>query len=179
MVELVVVLLLVGVLGAIGASRFFDNAAYDNRSYADQVKTLIRYAQKLAISQNGTVFVRATPNSFALCSNRSCNDATKIAAPAGTNSGSKPTQTYCLNDAGSVSASWMCVGRPASVSVAVNPARPEFGANGVFYFDGLGRPYNTADTALGKSTFTSLTLNFNGGANNLALTINAETGYVQ
>ncbi|TFW22393.1 pilus assembly FimT family protein [Duganella callida] len=178
MVELVVVLLLVGILAAIGMTRFFDNAAFENRAYADQVKTILRYAQKLAVGRNGPVFVRATPNFLAVCSSAACDDANKIPAPGGGNSASKATRTYCLNAAGNAAGGWMCEGRPGSVTVAANGAAASFGANGGFYFDGLGRPYNLNDAGI-TSTFATMTLRFTSGVNTATVIVNAESGYVQ
>ena len=57
MVELVTVIVVMGILGAIAASRFFDGDTFAGRAYSDQVKSVIRYAQKLAIAQNRRVFV--------------------------------------------------------------------------------------------------------------------------
>jgi len=45
MVELVTVMVVIGILGAIGASRFFDNNTFAGRAYADQAKSVVRYAQ--------------------------------------------------------------------------------------------------------------------------------------
>ena len=59
MVELIVMLVLIGILGTIAGSRFYDTQVFEARTYADQAKALIRYAQKLAISQNRNVFVRS------------------------------------------------------------------------------------------------------------------------
>lgn len=178
MIELVVVIVLVGVLGGIGYARFADTRGFANRSYADQARAVIRYAQKLAIMQNRPVFVRAQPAGFAVCFDNACSNAASLAsAPGGGNSGSAATRAYCTL-AGAYVANWMCEARPdASVAVTAESVRPEFGANGVFFFDALGRPYNRND-ALGASTFTRMTLTVaNGGATN-AIVIEAETGYV-
>jgi MSHA pilin protein MshC len=174
LVELITVIVLVGVLGAIGASRFFDNAVFESRDYADQVKSLIRYAQKLAIAQNREVFVRADGNSFAVCTQSACGAANIIVAPGG-NSGSRGTRARCLVN-GSYSAAWMCEGRPDNVAIAANPT---VGTAGVFYFDALGRPYNSADLVGSPSTFAQTVFTFTSGANRFQITIWPETGYVQ
>jgi MSHA pilin protein MshC len=168
MIELVTVIVLIGVLGAIGASRFFDNRAFENRAYADQAKAIIRYAQKLAITQNRAVFVRSDGNSFAVCAASACATADQVVAPGGSNSGSAATRSFCQ-----ASASWMCEGRPTNVAVSANPT-----TNGMFYFDALGRPYNGND-AIGSSTFQKMTLTFSSGGNSARIVIWPETGYVQ
>lgn len=173
MIELVVVILLVGILGAIGASRFFDNSAFENRAYADQAKTIIRYAQKLAIAQNRFMYVRSDGDSFAICSAPGCAAGTLIPAPSGSNSGSAATRNFCQQNS-----TWMCEGRPTNVTVTAGAARPEFGANGYFYFDALGRPYNKVSATGVISSLTPMTLTFTSGGNSMQLTIEQETGYV-
>jgi MSHA pilin protein MshC len=179
-VELITVMVVIGILGAIGFARFADNTVFENRAYADQVKTLIRYAQKLAIAQNRQVFVRSGPAGFAVCFQLGCGNAAALAAaPGGSNSGSAATRAYCiLNNA--YIANWMCEARPGANMVvgAGNPARNEFvDATGYFYFDSMGRPYNR-DDALGASTFLGMTLSFTSGASNRLVVIEPETGYV-
>ena len=173
MVELVVVIVVMGILGAIGASRFFDGDTFAGRAYSDQAKSLIRYAQKLAIAQNRQVFVVATPASFAVCFTFNCNNAAALAfAPGGSNSGSTATRAACtLNN--TYVANWMCEGTPANVAVVGTPA------NGIFSFDRMGRPLNY-DVALGLSSSfgAPLTLTFTSGASLYRLTVQAETGYV-
>jgi MSHA pilin protein MshC len=39
-IELVTVLIVVGIVGAIGVGRFFDNRVFENRAYADQAKAI-------------------------------------------------------------------------------------------------------------------------------------------
>ncbi|MHA4871177.1 pilus assembly FimT family protein [Duganella sp. PWIR1] len=176
-VELITVMVLIGILGAIGYGRFADTATFSNRAYADQVKSLIRYAQKLAITQNRPVFVRSQPGGFAVCFANTCPNAGLARAPGGSNSGSAGTRTFCrLNNF--YIANWMCEGRPnANLVVTADSVRNEFGAAGVFSFDGLGRPYNAND-AIGASTFTRMVLTFTQGTNVSSITIEPDTGYV-
>jgi MSHA pilin protein MshC len=174
MIELIVVIILVGILGAIGASRFFDNTVFENRAYADQAKTIIRYAQKLAIAQNRFMYVRSDGNSFAVCSTPTCDTGTLIPAPSGSNSGSAATRNFCQQNT-----TWMCEGRPTNVVLSVKGgARPELGASGYFYFDALGRPYNKISATGVVSLLTPMTVIFTDGVNSTELTIEQETGYV-
>lgn len=167
-IELVTVIILVGILGAVGASRFFDNTAFDNRAYADQARSIIRYAQKTAIAQNRPIFVRANGDSFAVCSAAACGAGTLIAPPSGTSSGSSGTRTYCQQN-NTYSANWLCEGRPSGVAIS--------GAKSLF-FDALGRPYNSTDSGT-VSTFTQTTMTFTSGGNSAQIVIAPETGYVQ
>jgi MSHA pilin protein MshC len=174
MIELVVVIVLVGILGAIGASRFFDNTAFENRAYADQAKSIIRYAQRLAIAQNRFMYVRSDGNSFAVCSTPSCAAGSLITSPAGNNSGSAVTKANCQQNT-----TWMCEGRPANVSVTAEAVRPELGAGGYFSFDALGRPYNRVNAAGATTPLNQMTLTFTSGGNSTQIVIWPETGYVQ
>ena len=173
MIELITVIVLIGILGGIGAMRFFDNTVFEGRAYADQSKSLIRYAQKLAIAQNRNVFMRSTPAGFAVCFTSGCAAAPALAlAPGGSNSGSRATQAFCSVGAVYIS-NWMCEGTPNGVVVSSNSVRNEFGNAGSFSFDGMGRPFNQNGTA-----FTQMRLTFTSGVSSFAFTIEPETGYV-
>lgn len=171
-------MVVIGILGAIGAARFFDGETFSGRAYSDQAKNLVRYAQKLAIAQNRLVFVRSTPASFAICFNANCNNAANLAfAPGGINSGSTATRAACVQ-AGNYVGSWMCEGTPANVAVAGAPA------SGVFFFDPMGRPFNIIDPSKAvdppnsASFATPMTLSFTSGTSVFQFTVEPETGYV-
>ena len=173
MVELITVMVVIGILGAIGASRFFDNNTFAGRAYSDQAKSIIRYAQKLAIAQNRQVFVVATPARLAVCFTFNCNNAAALAfAPGSGNSGSTATRAACTLSNVYV-ASWMCEGTPANMAVAGTPA------NGIFSFDRMGRPLNYDVVSNSSSGFLApLVLTFTSGASDYRLTVEVETGYV-
>lgn len=57
MVELIVVLLLVAILGAVGLPRFKSGTEVDTRGSADRLQTMFRYAQKTAIASRRNVCV--------------------------------------------------------------------------------------------------------------------------
>lgn len=179
LIELLMVMVVTGILAALGASRFFDNSAFEARDYADQAKAMIRYGQKLAIAQGRQVYVVANGNRIGLCFTSACTAADLVAPPAGENGGSANTKAQCRVGGAYVS-SWMCEGRPTAVAMATSRAA-EAGAGAAtsfFSFDAAGRPYNAADTVGGASTFqTDLTLTFTGGGS-YVVTVTAETGYV-
>ncbi|GJI87050.1 hypothetical protein RugamoR1_02130 [Rugamonas sp. R1(2021)] len=178
MIELITVIMLMGILGAIGASRFFDNQFFESRVYADQAKILFRYAQKLAIAQNREVFVRSEPAGFALCFTLGCPAGSLVPDPGGGNSGTSVTRTYCVFN-GVYVANWACVGRPGNVAAAAVPARNEFAGGAFFFFDAMGRPHNNGDAVGAASTFaTAMPITFTSGSTGFSVTIEAETGYV-
>jgi len=174
MVELVVVIVLIGILGAIGASRYFDSAAFSSRN---QAEALIRYAQKLAIAQNREIYVRARTSGFAVCSTSNCAAGSLATDPSGSNNGSSATKNECISNGVYVS-TWACIGVSSDTTVSTPVPRNEFAANGYFYFDATGRPHNNGDPVGGNSTFTLLTLNFGSSNSNFTLYVEPETGYV-
>lgn len=67
LIELVGVLAILGILAAIGLSRFADTGAFEARGFADQAAALVRYGQKLAIARHNNIFVAQRPNRLELC----------------------------------------------------------------------------------------------------------------
>jgi MSHA pilin protein MshC len=155
MVELIVVMVLIGILGAIGAARFFNRSGFDAAAFAEQSAAMLRYAQKLAIAQNRPVYVQASTQGLQFCYKNAalgaCASEDLVAAPSGSNSGGTAV--------------------PAGVSMTLSSA-----AAVSFYFNGLGRPYAGADT--GDSSFTGLTLTVKGDDLTRNISIERETGYV-
>jgi MSHA pilin protein MshC len=172
MVELITVLIVMGILGAIGASRFFDNNVFENRAYADQAKTILRYAQKLAVTGNRFIFVRTDGASFAVCTTAACGANDLITAPGGSNSGSRATRAACVRNNVYV-AGWMCEGRPGTVAVAGQAGVTAIG------FDALGRPYTVNNANVSTSLANRMDLTFTSGSNSSQIRIWPETGYVQ
>lgn len=185
MIELIMVIVLIGIIGAVVGSRFVDRQVFEARAFADQAKALIRYAQKLAIAQNRLVYVRSTPAGFAVCfdvnpaTGTVCSTAANLAqAPGGANNGTTATRAFCVFPAGGAYvANWACLGSPG-IGIASTAPRNEMAQNGYFYFDAAGRPFNSGNDVNGVSGFTRLTLNFSSGNQTATLNVEAETGYV-
>lgn len=186
MIELITVMILIGILSAVAASRYFARETFDARVYSDQAKSIMRAAQKLAVAQNRYVYVSATADRFAACLNQGCTSV--VPAPGGTNSGSSDTQARCLVS-GSFVSTWLCEGRPSTVTLSSSRTTEAGGASSFFVFDPAGRPYNAADAtgpaglpAVGQpanSSFASpLVLTFSGAGVSYTVTVEAETGYV-
>ena len=68
LVELIMVMVIVGIMAAVAAPKFFDNTAYQNRGAADQVKAALRYGQKVAIAERSNVRV-----DISTAANPACN----------------------------------------------------------------------------------------------------------
>jgi MSHA pilin protein MshC len=64
--ELITVIVIVGILSVAVLPRFFEVSAFEERGSADQVKSMLRFAQKTAIAQHANISVAistaATPD---------------------------------------------------------------------------------------------------------------------
>jgi MSHA pilin protein MshC len=179
MVELIVVMILIGILAAIGGAKFFNPTGFDTAGYAEQMRAMTRYAQKLAIAQHRNVFVVGSLDGIALCYTNSlpCPAAQVVLAPGGSNSGSGATRAFCVSG-GAYAANWYCEGRPAGVTMA-----PSSGSISPFYFNALGKPFLPPDLPPGdapslNSSFATTSFNFSGDGVSIPVTIYQETGYV-
>lgn len=107
--ELVVVIVIATILSAFAISRI-NVASFDTEGFANRAAAMVRYAQRIAISQRRTVWVVISGNTLSLCYTTAACGGGAVQEPPGTN-------------AFSYSA-------PSGVTLA--------GAN--FSFDALGRP---------------------------------------
>ncbi len=78
-VELVLVIVIVAILGSVAGPRFFDNVAFDERAYSDELAVSIRYAQKVAVASGCRVRVTIAADGYSLSQQSSqaghCNPA--------------------------------------------------------------------------------------------------------
>jgi MSHA pilin protein MshC len=65
LVELATSIVIVGILGAVAAPRMFDNNAFNDRGYTDEIASSLRYAQKIAIASQCDVQVTINANNYA------------------------------------------------------------------------------------------------------------------
>lgn len=66
LVELVLTLLVAGVIAAVAAPRMLDRSAFQTRGAAGEVRTALRYAQRLAMAENREVCVTTTSSDMTL-----------------------------------------------------------------------------------------------------------------
>lgn len=72
MVELILVIAVAGILAAVAMPRMIGRTSFDTRGFADELSATVRFAQKLAVAQRTTVFVRLTASDATLCYDAAC-----------------------------------------------------------------------------------------------------------
>lgn len=170
LVELVVVIVVLGILGAVAAGRLIDRNATDGVTYADDVGALLRHAQKVALAQNRDVWVRLNSSGIALCYSAACPVGGRVIAPSGSNSGSATTAAACRISVTDPDTAWACEAPPPGIVMATTAS---------FYFDAVGKPFAAADASpTAVSTFSTLAVSVTGGTTPRSITVEAETGYV-
>jgi len=65
-VEVVLVIAILGIIGSVAGPRFFDNTAFDERGYYDEVVSALRYAQKVAVASGCHVRVDVAASTYSL-----------------------------------------------------------------------------------------------------------------
>lgn len=103
MVELIMVIVLIGILSSVAGPRFFSTSEFDNRRFADELASSIRYAQKVAVATGCAVEIRITATAYRLgqqpaagghCNSSSTQFPTPVLLPTGQRTeGSAPSGT--------------------------------------------------------------------------------------
>lgn len=164
LVELIVVMIIIGILGAVGAARFFDRGGFDSNAFAEQTRAMLRFSQKLAIAQNRAVFTQLNGSTIGLCfaSAMPCPSGSMVPAVAG-NSGA----------ASCASSNWSCAAPPGTIGYAVTPSSAS-----TICFTPLGQPGLPSGANCTATGFTGAAVNITGDGTTKSVNIAAETGYV-
>ena len=117
LVELVTVIVILGVLAAVGLPRFFGTAAYENRAGVDRAVSALGFAQQQAMSRLRRIRVQAGAEALVL---HYCNSAEAVGADCA-------TSWQPLPPPGAAGAQW-----ELGVSVGI-------GGGTSLYFNALGR----------------------------------------
>ena len=139
LVELIVVILIVGILSASIAPRFFGVASYESRKATDDVFSALRYAQQMAMNRGGDIQLVLTASNFTVLR----SGGGDLRSPDGLIPYTKPF--------------------PAGVTVVPSPSDPQ-----TINFNALGQPesalgvLNTTNTTLNIGTNT-ITVEANTG----------------
>lgn len=126
MVELITVIVILGVLAAMAAPRFFDRNVFDSRGFYDEVISTLRYAQKAAIAQRRFVCVAFTASKVTLTTGSTVTCGADLTGPAG-------LAPYAVNAPGGVTLSGYAD----------------------FNFNALGRPSFTTAQSIAVSGYTT------------------------
>ena len=102
LVELVMMIVIIGILAVVALPRLTGTDVFQSRGIADQIRTALRYAQKIAIAQRGTVSANITSGAnsdcgFALVGG---NVQCQVALPAGVTVVPALPQTITFNALG-------------------------------------------------------------------------------
>jgi len=81
LVELVIVISLMGILGAIAASRMLTSQGFASRGFYDETQAVVRYAQKTAIAWRRTITVCISATDVSAISNANCASPTYVPHP--------------------------------------------------------------------------------------------------
>lgn len=127
LVELIMTIVIVGILSAVVAPRFFDTNVFQSRGFADQVQASLRYAQKIAIAQRRFVCVAFTSSTVSLSTGASAACGTPLPSLTGTGN-------YVITSPAS------------SITISPVPATLDF--------NGLGRPNAPTTVTAGGVTIT-------------------------
>lgn len=153
-------MIVIGILSAVGAARFFDRRGFDANAFAEQTRAMLRFGQKLAIGQNRAVYTQLNGSTIALCfvGTAPCPAASQV--PATGNGSCTP-------------GSWYCAAPPGSIVYGVAPSSAS-----TICFNALGQPGLLSGSACATVGFTGATVNITGDGNTTAVNVAAETGYV-
>ena len=125
LVELVVTLIVVGIMAYTALPRFEGLGAFDGAGAADQLRSILRYAQKTAVAQRRNVSVSYAGNAASICSytgttmpcSADCTGKIPIAPPGGRFQPAKSAP---------YSSDFLCfdaVGRPYDSTGLLSPSR--------------------------------------------------------
>jgi MSHA pilin protein MshC len=140
LVELIVVIVIIGIVAAFAAPRFFDDRTFLQRGYYEELMAALKYSQKLAVASGCRVRVVIDDAGYA---------ARQQAAPAGT---CTPADTAWLMNVALADGEVLVGSMPFGVTVS--PVTLTFDALGS---TDLGRD---RDIAVGPFTFTVRTSGF-------------------
>jgi MSHA pilin protein MshC len=82
LIELVVVITILGVIAAVAGPRFFNTQPFNQRGYADEIATAMRYSQKVAVGSGCNVRLVITTAGYSamqqVAAGNGCNTASAV-----------------------------------------------------------------------------------------------------
>src|SRR5438045_6248357 len=81
LIELVIVIVLTGILGAVAASRLLTPQGFASRGFYDEAQAVVRFAQKTAIAWRRTILVCVSATDVSAISSDDCSARTPTYVP--------------------------------------------------------------------------------------------------
>jgi MSHA pilin protein MshC len=117
LIESVTVMVILAILGAYALPRFFDNQVFNERGYADEVASALRYAQRIATASRCPVRITLNAANYSAMQQNGCPlngvgvwgtavrrmDGTNLAGAAPTNIALAPAAVLTFDADGNVS----------------------------------------------------------------------------
>jgi len=123
LVELVVLLMVLGLIAAVSAPRFFQLNTFEERGFFDETLSAVRYAHKLAITSGCHVRVQVGASGYTVTSRDSCTSGTfadiRNPATGGTSYDASPPSSVTVS--GSVDFYYDKIGQPRTLAGALAP----------------------------------------------------------
>ena len=150
LIEMVLVIVIVGILAAVAAPRFFDRSVFQERGFADEARAAIAYGQKLAIASGCDIHVAFDANGYTI-------GRWPVCRPGDHSTATAPVLRPGGNDFTGLS--------PSGVAVS----------SVTFFFDRIGRPRQA--NASGALVTNPANLRVTIGSNNIQ--VEPETGFTR
>ena len=126
LVEVVMTILLAGILAAVALPRFASRDGYDVSGFAEDVRAVVRFAQKTAIAQHRLVYVNldAAAGKLSACYDAAYPCATPLADPSGgaALSLAAPGNVNFTTTASQLSFNWLGSANAVGATVTVSPS---------------------------------------------------------
>ncbi len=120
--ELITIMVIVGILAAVAAPRFFERNAFDSRSFSDEVRATLRLAQKLAIAQRHDVCVNvitAAPANLTINVTNAASCDTPLASLSGSGNYQVKARGNVVLVSSASTITFNALGNPGAVAVTL------------------------------------------------------------
>ena len=128
LIEFIVVIIILGVLAAVSAPKFFSSSSFNERGFTAETLSAFRYAQKFASATGCDIRVTTGSSGFALAHWNSCQPVAHAAGPYQALRHPKGTGDYSTN-------------KPADLTMTTAD----------IYFDSQGQPHSSSNSNLRTS----------------------------
>lgn len=110
LVELITIIIILGVMATVGASKFFGQSTFKDSQYHQEILSAFRFAQKIAIASQNNITICLNSDSYDLYYSSANCSGTRVQHPSGQGdyrasniSTINPVQNYTYNASGRAS----------------------------------------------------------------------------